>query len=477
MRPGWTVAERFDLLVLGGGIQGATAACEASRRGLSVLLVERDDFGAGASANSLKVAHGGLRYLQSLDLARSFESVRERRRLLRMAPGVVRPLPVRLDLTGRGAAYRGLFRAGLLANDLLSLHRNRDLPRDSHLPASRFPVWWDALIDDTERVLLAFLQAAVRAAPDRTRVCNHARVEAWREREGRVVGALVEGIGEIETDCVLHCTGATREREPAVLAMNLMVDGLALTADGQATALRHPDEGRNVFAVPWRGRTILGTHNRRYPYDPAAPLRVEPAWVEELLAWLRPVHPELATLARGDVRLIHAGLLPAASSAERDPDPSDTARVTPRPDGGIDVRGVKWTTAYGLSRRAVDRVVGQLGRGAGAGPDEPVIRTPDPTDLPEGGPSGAGERLVAGHPLTDRQVLRAVREEWARGLEDVLLRRTGAASAGHPGRDLVEAASRCLQAELDWSERERAERAEAFNESFHFAGNAPASAG
>src|SRR6266700_2849889 len=89
----------FDVLVVGGGIYGLTIAYDAAQRGLSVALVERDDFGSGASFNHLRTIHGGLRYLQALDLSRARESVRERRTFARIAPDAVRPLAFVLPLT------------------------------------------------------------------------------------------------------------------------------------------------------------------------------------------------------------------------------------------------------------------------------------------------------------------------------------------------------------------------------------------
>src|SRR4051794_8250952 len=88
----------FDLLVIGGGIYGLTTACDAAQRGLSVALIERNDIGSGTSFNHLRTIHGGLRYLQTLDLARARESVRERRTLARIAPWAVRPVPFVLPL-------------------------------------------------------------------------------------------------------------------------------------------------------------------------------------------------------------------------------------------------------------------------------------------------------------------------------------------------------------------------------------------
>src|SRR5436189_898029 len=107
----------FDVLVVGGGIYGLTVAYDAALRGLSVALVERDDFGSGASFNHLRTIHGGLRYLQSLDLGRARESVRERRTIARIAPHAIRPLPFAVPL------YRSLLRGKLAMRAGFALDR------------------------------------------------------------------------------------------------------------------------------------------------------------------------------------------------------------------------------------------------------------------------------------------------------------------------------------------------------------------
>ena len=119
----------FDVLVVGGGIYGLTIAYDAAQRGLSVALVERDDFGSGASFNHLRTIHGGLRYLQTLDLARARESVRERRTLARIAPHAVRPLPFALPLYRSLMRGKLAMRAGFLLDRLVALGRNRGVPR------------------------------------------------------------------------------------------------------------------------------------------------------------------------------------------------------------------------------------------------------------------------------------------------------------------------------------------------------------
>src|SRR5687767_11855184 len=127
----------FDVLFVGGGIYGLTIACDAAQRGLSVALVERNDFGSGASFNHLRTIHGGLRYLQTLDLKRARESVRERRTLARIAPAAVQPLPFVLPLTRSLMKGKFALRAGFLLDRAVARDRNIDVPASHWLPAGR----------------------------------------------------------------------------------------------------------------------------------------------------------------------------------------------------------------------------------------------------------------------------------------------------------------------------------------------------
>src|SRR3954462_11856510 len=110
----------FDVLVVGGGIYGLTIAYDAAQRGLSVALVERDDFGSGASFNHLRTIHGGLRYLQTLDLRRAPEPVLERRAIATIAPGLVRPLPFALPLFQSVTRGPAAMRAGFALDRIVA---------------------------------------------------------------------------------------------------------------------------------------------------------------------------------------------------------------------------------------------------------------------------------------------------------------------------------------------------------------------
>src|SRR6267378_5776000 len=130
-------ADAFDLLVVGGGIYGLTIAYDAAQRGLSVALIERDDFGSGASFNHLRTIHGGLRYLQHLDVARARESVRERRTLARIAPHAVRPLPFAVPLYRSLVRGKIAMRAGFLVDRVVAAGRNRGVIASNKLRGGR----------------------------------------------------------------------------------------------------------------------------------------------------------------------------------------------------------------------------------------------------------------------------------------------------------------------------------------------------
>ena len=171
----------FDILVVGGGIYGAALLRDAAAQGLSAALVEQADYVSGTSANSLKIIHGGLRYLQQADLPRVFESIRERSLLLRTAPHLVAPFPCLMPTTRALMKSRLVMWAGLLLNDILSWNRNaglvpsRRIPRGRTLsrralldilpplrdtPATGAATWTDAFAYDSERLPLAMIRAA-----------------------------------------------------------------------------------------------------------------------------------------------------------------------------------------------------------------------------------------------------------------------------------------------------------------------------
>jgi len=205
------VGRTSDLLIIGGGIYGAWAAWEAASRGLSVVLVEQADFGGATSANSQKIIHGGFRYLQSFDLKRMRESIRERRVLFRVAPHLVKRLPcVMPTYRGKPSRSKSILRLALAVNDIVSWDRNAGVRGEDHrIPQGRAlsreeclrllpgiptkdltgaALWYDGQLIDSERMTLAIIRSAANAGAT---VINYMRVASLLREGNRITGAKV----------------------------------------------------------------------------------------------------------------------------------------------------------------------------------------------------------------------------------------------------------------------------------------------
>jgi glycerol-3-phosphate dehydrogenase len=461
---GALTGREYDLLVVGGGIYGAMAAWDAAQRGLKVALVEAADFGSGASWNSLKTIHGGLRDLQRADIRQARESVRERRAFLRIAPALVRPLPFVVPSYGHGRRGREVLALGLRLYERVARDRNDGLPPSEQLPRSRFlsrdemralvpgllpdglnggAQWTDAQLTNSERLLLAILHAA---CADGAIAANRAVAVAFRMSAGRVAGALVDDLErgthlEVRTrmvlnaagpglDAVLRTAGIRTPLVPMVSGLNLvlkrpLVEGHAIGA---------PSGGRFLFAVPWRDRGIVGTAYGPVEADPG----------EQAAAFLREaaVAYPWADLTAADVVAVHRGAVPghAASLASRPVIVDhETAHDIP---GLVSIQGVKYTGARSLSERAISLIGARLGRTLPSGRTACTI-------LPGAAPQSGS---------VEDQTRYAVREEMALHLEDVLLRRLDVGAAGRPDAAIVARVVQVMAAELRWNEpRRRAE--------------------
>ena len=176
MRLGPLQDTRFDLLVVGGGINGAGIAREAARRGLRVALVEKQDYGAGTTSRSTRLIHGGLRYLEQGELLLVLESLREREALLQRVPHLVRPLRFLIPVYRHSLRSARLIRAGMVLYDLLSAGKTvprhrvvrpgelQQLKRQLHTPGLQGAfVYYDAQVNFPERLVVETVAAARRS--------------------------------------------------------------------------------------------------------------------------------------------------------------------------------------------------------------------------------------------------------------------------------------------------------------------------
>lgn len=381
-------ARRYDLVVVGGGIHGIMVLLEAARRGLRSLLLERGAFGAATTANSLRIIHGGLRYLQSLDLRRHRESVVERRWFLREFPGLVEPLRCLMPLYGRGLRRPWVFRTALTVNDLLALDRNAGVRLDRRLPAGRVvdadevrricpaveprgllggAIWYDAVAPDMSALVLEALRSA-RA--DGALALDYVEAVDLLSHGQRTTGVRAREVRsdlplEFQADVVINAAGpwcaglaaawdrAYADLYPPSIAWNILFRREPL-ADG-ALAIDPPRaHGQTYFLLRSQDLLLAGTGHAPWCGQIDEP-RPSAEQMARFIADLNAAVPGLA-LEETQVERVFAGLLPAAApgSAEL----ARRVRVVDHgrargPAGLFTVSGIKLTTARAAAARVL----------------------------------------------------------------------------------------------------------------------------
>lgn len=401
-------ASTFDVLVVGGGIYGLTIAYDAAQRGLSVALVERDDFGSGTSFNHLRTIHGGLRYLQSLDVGRARESIHERRTTARIAPHAVRPLPFALPLYRSLARGKMAMRAGFALDRLIAFDRNRGVPPSHRLPGGRvvsrgaaaqtFPglkrqgltgaaVFYDYVTTEPDRFVFSFALAAVEHGAV---LANHVEAIAPLVDGKRVTGIRArDTLGartlEIGARLTVNATGGNVDALlgplgiaagiPMLKAMNLVTRRDA----GDEALGGRSISGRNLFLVPWRDRALFGTWESERTCDPKD-TGVHERDVASFITELNQAFPAL-DLTLADVTLVHRGVVPAAVQGDRvalQGHEQVRDHAAQGIDGLLSVAGTKFTTARSVAQRLTDTILVKLKQ-------KPVACRTATTPLPGGG--------------------------------------------------------------------------------------------
>ncbi|HKY89695.1 MAG TPA: glycerol-3-phosphate dehydrogenase/oxidase [Nevskiaceae bacterium] len=454
---------RFDLVVIGGGITGAGVLREAVRLGLSVLLVERDDFASATSSASSKLVHGGLRYLSSGHWRLTLESVRERNRLLAEAPGLVEPQPFLLPVHGGAKPSRWLIQVGLFVYDLMAGRlRSRWIDADALCRLEPYVArenlkgamaYEDARTDDARLVqrLIEDSRAAGATA------LNYVAVEDLVRDGDRVTGvvvrdALANAQRRIGADIVVNATGAwTRQFAPAtVAAPNLRPlrgshfvfprERLPIT---HAVSWLHPRDHRPIFAYPWEGAVVYGTTDLDHdPRQLTAP-RVTDDEAEYLFEGLAQRFPTLK-LSRADAISTYAGVRPVVAGGAASPSAESRESALWSSPGLVSITGGKLTTFRVTARHVLAEAAKQLPRCAPQA-DAPAFDPASPPQMP--GIDAAVLRRLAGRfgaacarlldetprdelvpigdtPFTWAELRWSARYEQVHRLEDLLLRRT-----------------------------------------------------
>lgn len=382
-------AEIVDVLVIGMGATGAGIALDASSRGMSVVVVDKGDVASGTSSKSSKLVHGGLRYLENLELGLVHESVVERQILQRLAPHLVRPMdfvyPVLSDTANAALIGIGLTTYDVFAG-VRNVRRHQRLNADEAIALvpplagsdlTRAYVYGDCATDDARLVL-----AVVRAARGFGAIAlTYTEVVDLHEDDGRAAGATVRDVlsgseYDLRARHVVNATGVWVDEirgledpaRPLTLhpskGVHLVVDHESLPLSSASVVLpsRQGDE-RSMFVIPWGRQTIIGTTDTSYdgPLDSPS---VQQGDVDYCLAAANAVFG----LALGQEQVVGAwaGLRPLLR-VEGSASPSDMSRrhsVTEGPSGLITVTGGKLTTFRRMAKDVVDRIVARESRHA-----------------------------------------------------------------------------------------------------------------
>lgn len=498
---------RFDALVIGGGITGAGIARDLALRGIKVAMVEQADFASGTSSRSTKLVHGGLRYLEQFDFALVFEACRERRTLQRIAPHLVRPLPLMIPLYRQARRSRNLVHAGLLLYDLLALFRNTHPHRMLSATEARnrqplldpagltgAALYWDCRMDDARLCLENVLAAREAGAV----TVNYARVTAFTRQGGRLTGAVVRDCesgreAAVDARIVVNATGPWLDQVGALTdgwtpklrptrGSHLLVP--RLSSSEEALYLSADRDDRLFFVIPWGDLSLIGTTDLddSSPPDNAVITLAETDYLLEESAHYLPG----SRLTRADVVASFSGIRPLL--AGRPGHPGSTSRehaVFETAEGLIAIGGGKYTTYRSMAAEVADRVMARLGLAKGrcrtgreplpgGGHDWDAVLSEPSAEVCRHGLDPATLRrlvdrygartrpllallnrepelaapLVPGLPLLGVEVAYAADCEMARTPEDVLRRRTSLAlSAGH-GRAALDPVTALLERRL-----------------------------
>ena len=393
---------KYDVLVLGGGIYGVWCAWDAALRGLSVALVDKGDFGHATSSNNLKIIHGGLRYLQHGDLGRMRESIRERSILMQIAPHLVHPLPFVMPTYRHDMPGKAIMALALAMNDLVGFDRNRSKDPHQRLPGGRVisrseclrllpgldardltggAVWYDCQMSNSDRLLLSALRSATKAGAE---AANYVEAVGFLMERNRVTGIQAKDVltgqkFDVRATVVVNTSGpwasrvlglvqGCRDEHKLSKAMNLVTKHRLLTGYAAGVSSRFGFKDRDavinkgsrlLFITPWHNHSIIGTTHVPFEGGPED-FKITERDIRDFVRQIDEAYPAI-NLKREDVSFFHGGLLPANGAVNGTGNVSLAKRhriLDHTKEDGIDglvsVIGVKFTTARAVAQSAMD---------------------------------------------------------------------------------------------------------------------------
>ena len=511
--------QTFDAIVIGAGINGAGVARDAAMRGLKVLLLDKGDIASGTTSWSTRLIHGGLRYLEHGEIGLVRESLRERERLLHIAPHLVKPLPLMIPIYKQSRRGALSIRAGMIAYDLLSfdktfehhhmISRAETLRRARGINAEGLrgaAIYYDAQVEYAERLVL---ENARSAQEHGAQVLTYARVDEFIIEEKSVRGVkltdlLDGGIHIARAAVTVNVSGPWVDEvlSRTTRHLNRMIGGTKGShivvekfsgAPVDALYVEAREDGRPFFIIPWNKLYLIGTTDIAYNGDLDC-VSANEFEIEYLIRETNRVIPS-AQLTRDSILYTYSGVRPLPYLSKADPS-SVTRRHfirdhAPALAGFVSIVGGKLTTYRNLSEQVVDLIFRKLKRKS---PPCKTAQVKLPGAMSEefaafcrrfkagsGLTAASAERLLRIYgtrasevvematedselrqpfnPATGAigaEVLFSFQREMAETLTDCLMRRTMIGLDASVGLDAVEAAARIAQKYLGWDERRAA---------------------
>ena len=385
----------FDLIIVGGGITGATLAYEASLKGLKVALFEKGDFGGATSSATSKLIHGGLRYLKNLEFGLVRESLRERKILSNIAPNFVYPLPFMIPTFTSLKSNKWVLMSGMLMYDWLSYDKGRTWDSSKKLPRFRVysskktrelescvknkgltgsDVYYDCQNIFPERLTLAFLKSAEKLG---AKISNYAKVVSFLKKDNKVQGVIVKDEinniqGEFMAPVVVNCAGPWADiliKSATITETKHTIrrsEGIHIITkklcNNHAVSVMTKSQ-RHVMVMPWRNHSLIGTTDKEYIGSPDD-YKVSKKSIQDLLDDVN-ANYSFPKLTYDNVLFYYGGLRPLADTeTENSYESSRKYEIFDNADEGLSglltVEGGKYTTSRQLAVKVMEKVSEKL---------------------------------------------------------------------------------------------------------------------
>ncbi len=473
--------ENFELIITGGGIYGIMLLLEASRRNIKTLLLEKNDFGGATTLNHLKTVHGGLRYLQSLDLVRFRESVNERKWFVKYFPEYVSPMSCLMPIYGNGLKRNSVMRGALMLNDIFSFNRNIGITENKKLPGGKIlsnkktakmfegvdtkglkgsALWFDANIEEFQRLIMSVLRKSVDLG---SVPLNYVEVKELKTENNKVKSVKcvdVESGKEItfSGDVVINAGGPwSREIStkfdkdfPELFKKNLMLwnilfDRKALSdcAMGLTPKRGH---GHTYFFHPWKGRLLVGT-GEIVVEDIKNDVKVPEEEIDKFIDDMNSAIPGI-NLKKKEILKIYAGILPATKSGKLSKKPATIDHsATGGPEGLYSISGVKFTTSRLVAEKTIKKIFPDK---KPAGYESIFNGKEDTENITFEYDEIVNEKSI-------NKLKKIVEDESVLHLSDLVLRRTSLGENPKRALDSIDKLKTLFKKEIAWWEKEKTE--------------------